>query len=180
MHDPMVVAFEIRRPWPRVKKQSYTTDRWKFRLYHNCGIWCEDQEPHEPGPFPWWKPSSWSSSWLIAGRDCHFPEMITIWHVEPDDQDALTVCSRRIRENGKWRYTKGWKWHVHHWHIQVGPLQMLRRYLLTRCSGCGGKSRRGNPVNVAHGWYQRKTRFWQGEKELYHSGCDANLMVPPK
>lgn len=111
MHDPMVVAHTIRRPWPRNK------------------------------PFRYW------------------PVLVTIWHVEPDGRDALTVCTRR------------WKWHIHHWKVQVHALQQLRRWALTRCEVCGGKSRKGRYVNVSRHWHRAKDPWWRGERGLYHADC---------
>lgn len=63
MHDPMVEAFTIRRPWPNVRKltREYKTT---FR-----------------GVF-----------WRFAGREFYWPSLITVWHVEPDGKDAGTVC----------------------------------------------------------------------------------------
>jgi hypothetical protein len=76
---------------------------------------------------------------------------------------------------GEWR-TKvlhGWRFHVHHWKIQVHSLQALRRRLLTRCAWCGGRSRKGDLVNVSHSWDGPRGRWWQGEPGLYHQDCSA-------
>lgn len=116
MHDPLVVAFDIKRPWPRRSKVT---------------------------------------------RKLHFPAMATIWHREPGGRDALTVCKRR------------WKFHIHHWRIQIHPLQELRRKLFTRCTWCGGKHTKGNPVNVSSSWDRPRTRWWSGEPGLFHSPCSG-------
>jgi hypothetical protein len=121
VHDPMVVAFEIRRPWPQ---------RWKLS--------------------PAWTSRRW---W--------FPPMVTIWHVEPGGRDAHAVCKSGSR----------WRFHVWHWKVQIIPLQMLRRWLLTRCAGCGGRSTRANPVNVSLSWSDDAGPWWRGEQGLYHVRC---------
>ncbi len=110
---------------------------------------------------------------VIAGRGFYFPAMVTVWHVEPDGADALTVCRETVRDvDGKFiRFTSSWKWHVHHWKVQVGPLQALRRRLLTRCEWCGGRGAKSNPVNVSRGWHSPKRRWWQGEADLFHGRC---------
>lgn len=96
--------------------------------------------------------------------------MVTIWHVEPDGQDALTVCRTRSQKpDGTWKFSRGWVWHVHHWKIQVSPLQDLRRRFLTRCEECG---RKGRP-NVSHQWDGERGPWWRGEKGLYHSECSS-------
>lgn len=117
MHDPLVVAFVIRRPWPQRKTWG------KGRLY--------------------------------------WPALITVWHMEPGGADSLTVCKHHTR----------WQWHVHHWRLQVHPLQHLRRWALTRCAWCGGKSRKGSRVNCSPGWGADRGKWWRGERGLYHSEC---------
>lgn len=135
MHDPLVVAFEIPRPWP-----SY---------FH-----------------------------IKAGRRRYWPAMVTVWHREPGGHDSGEVCKhyrREQRPDGTWKATtlRSWKWHVHHWRIQVPALQELRRRLLTRCAWCGGRSRKGDAVNVSHSWDGPRSRWWQGERGLYHRDCSA-------
>jgi hypothetical protein len=184
MHDPKTVAHEIRRPWPQKSSFKRTSEdvRWSIRLHHEhfedevhpglCGG-CDEPMASTKQFFPWWKPRSYSSFWRLAGRDYYWPSLLTIWHNEPHGHDGLTVCSRRVQDkHGKWRYTKGWKWHIWHWSFQVHPFQHFRRYLLTRCEVCGGKSRKGHLVNLSHSWDRPKGHFWQGEKGLQHIDCD--------
>lgn len=140
MHDPLVVAFEIRRPWPK---------RWR----------------HASGPsWKWgygrglrWRPSAFMN---VAGVRLYWPALVTVWHVEPGGADSGTVCT----------WTSHWRWHVHHWRFQVHPLQDLRRWALTRCEWCGGKSRKGGRVNVSRGGRERAP-WWRGELGLYHREC---------
>ena len=134
MHDPLVVAFGIRRPWPK-SSMGGPLRRWAW----------------EP-PFV-----------TIAGRRWYFPAIVTVWHREPGGADALSVC----------RYHSAWRWHVWHWHIQFDSGQRLRRWLLTRCAWCGGKSRRGDMVNCALGWDGPRGHWWRGEPGLYHNDCST-------
>jgi len=177
MHDPLTVAFEVRRPWPTSSVLSSASDRavrWRMRLHHDCGTWCADDPPHKEGAFPWWKPSSYSAFWRLGGRNYYWPALIVVWHREPGGRDGLTGCSKRVqRRDGSWSRTRGWRWHVHHWKIQVPPLQQLRRYLFTRCTWCGGKDRKGDRVNVSHQWGRSRGRWWQGEKGLFHHDCSS-------
>jgi hypothetical protein len=134
MHDPLVVAFEIRRPWPK-------------RMAHPGGQ-----------PYRYW------------------PAIVTVWHREPRGRDSGEVCKHYRRWqgiDGEWhvKYLHAWKWHVHHWHLQVRPLQQLRRALLTRCAWCGGRSRKGDVVNYSHSWNGPRGHWWQGEPGLYHGDC---------
>lgn len=136
MHDPMVVAFDIRRPWPEIHKLRKGDPRASWRGRRGSFV-------------------------FVAGRELWWPPIVTVWHVEPGGADALTVCDSRGR----------WQWHVHHWRIQVQPLQRLRRVLLTRCAYCGGRSTKAAPVNTAMGWHTERAPWWRGERGLYHAAC---------
>lgn len=129
MHDPMCVAFEIRRPWPA----HYSTHLGRQRR--------------------WW------------------PPIISVWHVEPRGHDSGEVCRQYDRATG--RVLHGWRWHIHHWRIQVHALQELRRRVLTRCAWCGGGHYRRDPVDVSRSWDGPRGRWWQGEPSLHHVDCSA-------
>lgn len=177
MHDPLIVAFEIPRPWPTRSTLPAAPGegvRWRIRLHHTHVPSCEDDPPHRGGAFPWWKPSSYSKFWRLAGRDLYWPPLVTVWHREPGGRDALTVCRKRVqRPDGSWKYTRGWGWHAHHWKIQVPPLQELRRRLLTRCAWCGGRSTKRDAVDFSHSWDGPRGRWWQGDPGLYHHDCST-------
>jgi hypothetical protein len=148
--------------------------RWQIRHHHTCTRFCATEDCGGAGAFPWWKPRSYRRFWRLVGRDWYWPPLITIWHREPGGADALDVCQQRIqRPDGTWRLTKGWRWHVRHWKIQVHPAQALRRRLLTRCAWCGGRERNADPVNTSFSWDGPRGRWWQGEPGLYHRDCSA-------
>lgn len=158
MHDPLVVAFDIRRPWPR-RDHSHDAKpgepRWRAR--YQRATWRK----------PW---RGWMAFWTVAGRGFYWPSFITVWHQEPGGHDALTICRTRTqRPDGTWTYTKGWRWHVRHWRIQVSPLQNLRRRLLTKCEECG---RKGGP-NISHQWDGERGPWWRGERGLFHRECSS-------
>lgn len=153
MHDPDVVAFEIRRPWTR-RSKSYDAKPGKPR-------WKLD------GPF-----------WILAGRGFYWPTMVTIWHREPGGRDSGEVCKHyiRTRQPGGTYTTKivhGWRLHVHHWRVQISPLQTLRRRALTRCAWCGGRHRKADPVNISHQWNGNRPPWWRGERGLFHAECSS-------
>lgn len=162
MHSPEVVAFSIRSPFPHIMKpMTKNPPRWQ-------SIWHRRVDgSHFISPFAY-----------VAGKELYFPELITIWHMEPGGHDSLTICKDRVRDkNGKFvRWSNTWRWHIHHWKIQWCFLQAWRRSLLTRCNVCGGRSTRKHPVNVSDSWSRDKTPFWQGEKGLHHMDCSA---TPP-
>lgn len=126
------------------------------RPWPETADWCTEQAARTGtrwrigGPF-----------WVVAGRGLYFPGLITVWHRDPSGYDD-TACRR-----------KRWRLHIHHWRLQVHPLQQLRRRLLTRCAWCGGRSTKGDSVNHSHTWDGPRSRWWQGEKGLFHSDCSA-------
>ncbi|MDA8324273.1 MAG: hypothetical protein M0030_31280 [Actinomycetota bacterium] len=178
MHDPDVVAFTIVRPWPARTGLPAAAEgvRWRVLLRHEHHDGCPALGC-TGNPLPWWRPRSWSRFWRLAGRDFFWPPLVTIWHREPGGADSGTVCkhSRSVFDEParKWRHrpVRSWRWHVRHWRIQVHPAQHARRWLLTRCEGCGGRSRNARPVNVSLSWDQPPGRWWRGEAGLYHSEC---------
>lgn len=65
------------------------------------------------------------------------------------------------------------RWHVWHWHLQIHPLQSFRRWLLTRCAGCGKRFKWGE-TPTGTGWGSPPRRWFEsfrGERQLYHSTC---------
>jgi hypothetical protein len=154
MHDPLVVAFDIRLPVPL--KTSPT-----FKKI--------------PGGKHWYFSKRWY--FQFGQRAWRCPILVTVWHREPGGHDSGEVCKHYRRyetiDGWKTKTLKSWRFHVHHWHIQVPALQALRRRLLTRCAWCGGKSNRRDPVNISHSWDGPRGRWWQGEPGLFHSYCSG-------
>jgi hypothetical protein len=73
---------------------------------------------------PWWK----RSQYFKRGR--WHPPLVTIWHVDPHG-DRRWPCGGRTDTRRRWRF------HVHHWKLQIHPWQDLKRYLFERCAACG-------------------------------------------
>jgi hypothetical protein len=149
MHDPLVVAFVLRRPWPRRDRMHHYAKRRGRR-------W--DWSP----PFA-----------TVAGRGLYWPTWVTVWHREPGGHDSGEICKhyRHNPDTAKTTVLHAWRWHLHHWKIQVSPLQELRRRLLTRCAWCGGRSTRHDTVNNSLSWDGPRGRWWQSEPGLYHDDC---------
>lgn len=145
MHDPMTVAFEIRRPWPKVTRtvpDRGNAKRWSF-------------------PFV-----------RVLGREFYFPALVTVWHVDPEKGGDADSCRRAWKERyGFDRSFWVYKLHVHHWSIQIAPLNAFRRRLLTRCAGCG-KPFPYNYAPIGYAWDRPRRSFWKrwtkGEEGLFH------------
>lgn len=180
MHDPMVVAFVIRRPWPQLTTWGARGRRWhlatRFRPAPGSPVEAEALATGRD-PFPWWRPRSWRLEPVVAGRALRFPALITVWHREPGGKDSGEVCRHYRRDrlpDGSYRtrILHGWRWHVHHFRVQIHALQALRRWALTRCTWCGGRHRKGDPVNVRNG-NRQPVPWWRGERGLYHHDCSS-------
>jgi hypothetical protein len=131
----MTVAFEIRRPWPQVRKASRTRP---FKI----GLTC---------------------FWYVGKHELYWPGLITVWHVDPSGYEAFHDCPRSSK----------WQWHVSHWKLQIHPLQHFRRWALTRCEWCKGRSRKGDLVNHSQQWDREDSPWWKGERGLFHSDCSS-------
>lgn len=163
MHSPEVLAFSVRNPIPR--RQN------KKRLPPEAHQW---KSPFRRSGFK----IRFSPFMHLAGYEYYFEDLLMVWHYEPGNKDALTVCQKKHKDkNGKWHYSKGWKWHFWHWKVSPSILYKWRRRLFTRCAECGGASVRGNPVNVSNGGWDGgpKVPIWCGEVHLFHSACISKV-----
>lgn len=164
MHDPMVVAWSIPRPWPKISKRKRDTKRLWYMRYE----WAK-----------WYKPwEGWRKFWRFGNIEVYWPDIITIWHNEPNGHDSGEVCKHYTRwqdDHGVWhgKPKRAWRYHIHHWSIQIRPLQKFSRWAFTRCEWCGGRSRKGDMVNVSKQWDRDKTPWWRGERGLFHSDCSS-------
>lgn len=104
-----------------------------------------------------------SPFWNLAGVEYYWPGLITVWHVDPSGFDSNHDCP----------YSGRWQWHVHHWRLQIHPWQNFRRWAITRCEWCGGKSRKGDTVNISHEWHRHQGKWWKGERGLFHQDCSS-------
>jgi len=150
MHDPLVVAHTIRRPWPRISRRRTNQDG-RLRIRYSWRKWYDI------------RPSNFCVFWFIGPLELYWPSFITVWHVEPGGRDSFEVC----------KHHSSWKWHIHHWRIQIHLLQSIRRRVLTRCSWCHGQSTKRDPVNVGHQWDGPRGRWWRGEPGLFHQDCSS-------
>lgn len=159
MHDPMVVAFEIPSPRPRRDKWREKADAKRWGRWGLCRSRRTNEKNRGEPTYPWWRPKGWTLR--LAGRSYKLGTLATVWHVEPGERDAGTVC--------KW--SGRWRWHVWHWHLQIHVLQDTRARLLDRCTECG---RKGRP-NVSHQWDGKRLgwRKFRSREGLFHMECSS-------
>ena len=150
MHDPMVVAFDIPRLWPQISRTTPRSER-RIEVRYSRRKWWDI------------RPATFRKFWRFGSVELYWPAAVTIWHVEPNGHDALTVC----------KHTSRWKWHAHHWHVQVALEQRLRRFLFERCIECGQRYPWGY-APVSHQWDAPKSHWFRIERHAYHHQC-SNL-----
>lgn len=160
----MVVLFEVHAPIPvRTWKQYAGGPRWVLKVRRRTNA-----ENLGQRIYSWWRPEGYEL--VIAGRIPKLWHLATVWHVEPDGHDSGDVCGRHPRG----RALIGWTWrHRHHLKVTIRPYQALNRWLFQRCEHCGGKSRRGHPVNVSRQWDGTPQRWGKSRPGLYHGPCSG-------
>lgn len=89
-------------------------------------------------------------------------------------QMAGCIYAWILRANRPWyRHPR---WHVHHWKIQVHPLQSFKRWAFSRCAECG-KGFRWGESPVSFGWGGTGPLWFRSEKHIHHSNCAGSAMV---
>lgn len=175
MHDPMVLVFSIRRPWPRVRRLTKPATRRSFR----------------------------STFWRFGRTELYWPSLIDVWHVEPDGHDALSVCRQRVTVDAyraswrlrldprvrhrsvtrqqadeavlgyrEWIVDNRWRWHLRHWSVRFIPWLTFTRWARSRCAHCGRRFRWGE-APTSHSWDGDGPSLRKGEPGVYHSHCST-------
>ena len=92
MHDPEVVVFEIKRPWPQRRHKS----GWRY-----------------------------------------WPPLVTVWHVEPNGGDALSLCKGMTGSGWSWANLRFAVRHIRHLEVHVLLYRRVKRWLFDHCGECG-------------------------------------------
>jgi hypothetical protein len=116
-------------------------------------------------------------------RPRHLPEILSAAHSPTDNMQSLVkmpldqvdlerffmILARNFKTYDRrwWNYPR---WHVHHWQIQLPWLQALKRWLFSRCAGCGRRFTFGY-CPVSNQWDSDGPRWFRGEKSIYHHEC---------
>lgn len=88
----------------------------------------------------------------------------------------LASCVYSFIERKRRPWWKHPKWHIHHWRVQIRPLQRLRRYLFDRCSVCGEGFEMGE--SVYGGWYTEPPKLFRSTKNITHEKCISDRKRP--
>ena len=94
---------------------------------------------------------------------------LTLWHVDPERDGSDSSCWRD--KNFRWT---GWRLHFWHWKIQVHPIHDLKRWLFSRCEGCGKRFSWGY-APISKSWSGSGPRWFRSEAAVYHFGCEGRM-----
>lgn len=94
-----------------------------------------------------WAELGWHQFWIVGRWEVYWPAAVTFWTRDRVDEPRLRVRFPLLRD--------------------------LRRRWLTRCEWCGGRSRKGDWVNVSGRQDRQRGRWWQRERGLYHGDCSS-------
>lgn len=167
MHDPMTMAFEIKNPFVKPSESG-----WRPSL---ITIWHVDPETDGSDDSCDWFYFGLTESERMAALDLVTNEVdnLLIYVRSMDKRDVETVLFAQWRKARQFHNPRSWwkhpRWHIHHWRIQVHPVQQLRRWLFTRCERCGKRFPYGySPVSSGN---YIKAHGFHGERSLYHHDC---------
>lgn len=163
MHDPMIVAFEVRLPFGG-RRNSFDGEIMRPLI---ATIWHVD--PQVGGDED-------SCDWFGSERtraNGWYPVMVDSYNnLSPEAQaavDFMWFYWRRQLGRPWWKHPR---WHIHHWQIQLPWVQTLQRFLFSRCAGCGKRLPWGY-TPIASGWGGEGPRWFKGEEGIFHHQCYA-------
>ncbi len=155
MHEPQVVLFDVRLPFPRRNRwpSKTETERWTF------GRWRRTNPENLGDPvLPWCRPAAWKPA--IAGRRYQWRTFATVWHNEPSGHDSGTIC-KGMRGSDASLHNLAWAArHWRHLSVQVHPYQRVQQWLFARCDECGFRFL----------WKQSRHGYMNSDK-VYHDKC---------
>lgn len=85
---------------------------------------------------------------------------------------ASIIYSYILRDIRPWY--KHPRWHIHHWKLQVHPLESLKRWMFTKCCKCGRRFCYGE-TGCTSNWESKGPRWFVGEKNLMCSTCSPTV-----
>jgi hypothetical protein len=173
MHDPMKVAHEIRYPWKKwgPRRPSPFRDSEFSRTYRESFITIWHVDPEKRG-------SDDSCDWFNKNRyrkafGTDFNRRIN--ELPEPSRELFSLLENIVGWKRSWyRHPR---WHFWHWELQIHPAQQLKRWLFSRCAGCGKHFAYGESP-VTHSWNSTGPRWFRSESNSYHQGCAAVKATP--
>ena len=105
-----------------------------------------------------------------------------IWHRDPKGGDLCYGPHYEALRRG--RKSTNPRWHFWHWRFQVPIIQDFKRWMWTKCAGCGEYFKWGE-TPCSHQWEGKPAGWFRGEEKVYHYRClhkvdQARLANQPK
>lgn len=179
MHDPLSIAWEIKRPWPD------KTALGDYKYYPAIvTVWHVD--PEKDG-------TDDSCDWFGRKRKLSQTEKAIVaasWNLErvldnepfyPSHEahrlfQPLKDAIRQLHKRRGPRIHP--RWHFWHYRIQIHAVQALKRWLFSRCCICGGRFSYGY-APLTYSWSGPGPRWFRSEPKVLHQECDTVRFVQP-
>jgi hypothetical protein len=127
MRDPKTVAHEI---FPRFRLFGKLV-----RLPHLITIWHVDPETDGTD-----NSCDWFGTKLSEANGWYQGDLDDMKWMSDDTRKAIKYIWYKFHHVLAPRpWYKHPKWHVHHWQVQIIPLQRCKRWVFSRCVLCGGR-----------------------------------------
>jgi hypothetical protein len=118
----------------------------------------------------------------VLGNEPFYPDP-RLYGREPHNYEVQDAPIKELRKaRYEWaRRRHRWhpRWHVWHWHLQIHPVQHFKRWVFSRCRGCGGRFRWAY-APVSGGWYGSGPKWFRNAEDVYHSECYSNRLQQPE
>lgn len=172
MHDPLTVAWEIKRPW-RDKPSQFFKEGYRPAM---ITVWHKDPERDGSDDS-----CGWFSPRLTKAELARCKELIrnphdNIGHFFTETHDSGKEWQLAITWRALKRFNRPWwahpRYHFWHYRIQVHFIQALKRFLFSRCKVCGGRFG-WNESPYSTGWGGDGPRWFRSERGVYHGRCDG-------
>ena len=169
MHDPLTVAFEIKKPWGKVDIGGLKYREPIVTVWHKDPEWRGDDDSCD-----WW---GWHRP--LSKREAKLSEAVQrlldclgnppYWP-EGQPEPATTFAGEALvewRRRGRFRLPV--RWHIWHWRIQVIPFLHFKRWAFSRCAGCDRRFKWGYAPTGT--WSGPGQRWFRNEPGTYHGDC---------
>lgn len=139
MHDPEVVVYDVPSPFPQTRCALIARPPFYRKRYVGEGPLVGT------AIYPWYRPAAWGIQ--LRGKRVVLRNLLTIWHVEPDGCDALSICKGMPSDRDLLGLAAWTVLHRGHLRIRWNLGWSTWRWLTKRCWSCGRR------LGRKEGWF---------------------------
>lgn len=167
MFDPLTVAWEIKYPWKHVCSNGFAYRKAIITVWHKDP--CSDGTDSSC----WHRYENRKLNPYEKALNQYLYDAETIFDNRPHYPDSrehhwFQKCKNLRLEWRKrrdiWRIP--WRFHFWHYRLQVHGLQIMYRWLFSRCAICGKR----------FAWKEEVVGNWEGNR-IWHCECDRQIQV---